>query len=134
MGTSVLLFFTHKIQTKKLSFSFIKLPVKKLAQFRIIKVDLDQLMINFPKLILFQKSFCDNTETWGHLITWCNLGSTKTTTKTKNPGGRDKRELNSSSSPHSRACVFTLTQRSHSAVRGGEVAVLIYWPKDRAIF
>lgn len=44
-----------------------------------MQVDLDKFIINLLSLVLFQKPFCGNTETWGHLRTWCNLGSQKGT-------------------------------------------------------
>lgn len=42
-------------------------------------VDLDKLMINFSKLILFPKPLCGNTETLGRCTTQCNLDSTQET-------------------------------------------------------
>ena len=81
-----------------------------------MQVDLDTLIINFSKLMLFQKPFCDNTETRGHLITRCNVSSTEGTWWERQVGA--KLELTLPSFPG--LCVCFDPEKSFSgSVRGG---------------
>jgi hypothetical protein len=66
------------------------------------------MQVDLDKLITYLSA---NSETWGHLIKWGNLGSVK-----------KRRGAELSSGPHSQACTLVLTQESLSSqvvVMGG---------------